>query len=197
MGKIALFFGMRGEGKSTLVNSICRQFGPKAIYYDPQGEVPHGVAYHSYTPKDGYSVAEVERCLKIWLDDGQYRLIVVDELNRYCPSKPATLPLQFKRLNDDCRHKNVDFIGIARRPCQVNQDITELADELDIFFLRGRNDLKYLDNINDGLARRVVALPPHHFIKYTGREIITCAPVIIDTAWNKRESRHKQTVNRR
>lgn len=194
MGKVSLYFGMRGEGKSTLVNSVCRSFGARAIYYDPQGEVPASVNYHSYTPRDGYSVEEVQRCLKIWLDAGIYRLIVVDELNRYCPSKPAQLPLQFKRLNDDCRHKNVDFIGIARRPCQVNQDITELADELDIFFLRGRNDLKYLDDISAGLSTKVVGLPPHHFVKYSGRDVTICAPVLIDSAWERREARHKQTA---
>lgn len=187
---------MRGEGKSTLVNSICRALGPKAVYYDPQGEVPNSVAYNSYVPHDPYSVDEAERCLKTWIDGGDFRLIVVDELNRYCPSKPAHLPPQFAKLNDDCRHKNIDFIGISRRPCMVNQDITELADELNIFFLRGRNDLKYLDDICKGLAYRVENLPPHHYIKYTGRDITLCPPVIIDAAWERREKRHKQAGNR-
>jgi hypothetical protein len=173
---------------------LCREAGPKAIYYDAQNEVPPGVSYHSYTPRNAYDVNELERCLKTWIDGGLYRLIVVDELNRYAPSKPATLPHQLARLNDDCRHKNISFIGIARRPCQVNQDLTELADELNIFFLRGRNDLKYLDDICDGLAARVKALPAYNYIQYTGREIKQCAPVFVDNAWQKRETRHKQTV---
>ena len=53
---------------------------------------------------------------------------------------------------------------ISRRPCQLNQDLTELADYIFIFRLTGKNDLNYLDEIVTGLGDAVRSLGQFEFV---------------------------------
>ena len=163
-------FGMPGEGKSNLLCHIAAQFGAHAFIYDTMHEFPTDARYHTYRPAGRYDVDELEKVLKLVIKAARkkdYRLVAIDECNRFAPSKPSPLPDTLAEINDCCRHPEYNGftpVFVARRPVQLNQDLTELAHYLIIFNLKGKNDIDYLNNFSAGLGDAVFTLPPYHFI---------------------------------
>lgn len=166
-GKTSVVFGLRGTGKSTLAEYLASEYGKLAFIYDTLGECPLTAKYASYKPDKRVppeSVSELENILLLLIKSSKYRFIGIDEANRYCPSKPSPLPPVVANLNDQCRHYGLSVVYIARRPCQLNQDLTELADYMFIFHLKGKADISYLENISAGLGEAVLSLKDYHFI---------------------------------
>jgi len=163
-------FGLPGEGKSNLVGHIVSQYGSRAFVYDTMHEYPTNQASDVYRPTDRYSVPELEKVLTLIIKLARrrnYKLVAIDEANRFAPSKPAPLPKTIGEINDCCRHveyNNLTPVFIARRPTQLNQDLTELAHFLIIFNLKGKNDIDYLENFATGLGEAVFNLPQYHFV---------------------------------
>jgi len=188
-GKAAVIFGLRGTGKSTLVNTILEVYGQKALYYDTVWEAPDTMTYDIYRPKNRYAVDEYESVIKAIIPTNinqipKYRLFATDEANRFCPSKPAQLPSAVADLNDQCRHYLMTVIFIARRPSQLNQDLTELADYIFVFKLTGKNDLDYLKNLVTGLDDAVRSLGEHEFVVVNpDRSYAISNPVIPNPLW--------------
>ena len=172
--KTFVLFGLRGVGKSTLANHIAKSFKHKCLVYDTLDEVPINAVYDSYIPKIRNSAAELEMMIKNVKMSSQYELFLVDECNRYCPSKPSPLPPEVADINDQCRHYNLSLGYIARRPCQLNQDLTELSDYMFIFHLKGKADIIIVynpDSIGKHTQRDIdyaMSVNPHniHFIWY-------------------------------
>jgi hypothetical protein len=168
-GKIWVDFGLRESGKSTFADHVLTTFGKQGLYYDTVHESPENSNYDIYQPKNRYSISELETVIKaitpVKINDlPKYRMFVIDESNRFCPSKPSPLPQRVADLNDQCRHYLMSVGFVARRPCQLNQDLTELADYIFLFHLTGKNDLSYLDSLKQGLGDAVETLTNHQFI---------------------------------
>ena len=179
-GKVVVIFGFRGTGKSVFARKLLAQFGAEAFYYDTLHESPPSAKYRFYKPIDRYSTPELEAIIKAVMESHAYRFAVIDEANRYCPSKPTPLPKAIADLNDWCRHQpyNMGAGFICRRPSQLNQDITELADYIVIFRLGGRADIKYLNEIADNLGDNVRLLKPYHFLLVKpDRTYVVCKPI--------------------
>lgn len=182
--KRACIFGMPGEGKSTLLEWMLAKFGARAFVYDTMHEFDRGGSYDIYRPRNRYSVIELEEMLKKVVASARkrnYKLVAIDEANRFAPSKPHELPPILGEINDCCRHpeyNNFTPVFIARRPSQLNQDLTELAHYLFIFNLKGRNDIDYLNDFAKGLGDAVFSLPQYHFIVANQRrEWQVCRPI--------------------
>lgn len=163
LGKGFAIFGLPDCGKSTLAHYILNQYGARAFVYDTLNEYPD-TPFDSYTPKSQYDSAELEAVIRAVIAKNQYSMVLIDEANRFCPSKPAPLPQAIADLNDWRAHYGLSVGYIARRPVQLNQDLTELAHYLFIFRLRGKNDTQYLNDIAAGLGDAVNELPPYHFV---------------------------------
>lgn len=161
--KTFCIFGLRGTGKSTFANHIADQFGSTALVYDTLHEAPITSGYDIYQPKLRSSAAELEAIITR-IKVSQYDLFMIDEANRFAPSKPAPLPAELADLNDQCRHYGLTVGYIARRPCQLHQDLTELSDYLFIFHLKGNRDIRYLDEISGGLGDAVLSLTGFQFV---------------------------------
>lgn len=159
-------FGLKGSGKSTLVDYILRQYGPQALLYDTLHEAPQDAPYDFIRPKHRYNLAELEAVIGPLRTTKQnrYKLFMIDETNRFAPSKPAPLPSALADLNDQNRHYHLAVGYVARRPSQLNQDLTELATYLFLFHLAGRNDVKFLNNLATNLGDTVANLPEYHFV---------------------------------
>jgi len=160
-------FGMPGGGKSNLCAYVLDQYGSKAFIYDPMHEYPLNQAYSVYRPKDRYSIVELTDVLTAAIKRRKYKLVAIDETNRYAPSKPHPLPEILAEINDCCRHEEYGCftpVWIARRPTQLNQDLTELAHYLIIFNLKGKNDIDMLNDFSRGLGDAVFKLPQYHFV---------------------------------
>lgn len=165
--KRACIFGLPGEGKSNLLCHIADRYKAKAFVYDTMHEYPTDKSFDVYRPRERYSVPELEKILRLLKQRRFYKLLAIDEANRFCPSKPSPLPEVVADLNDTGRHPewgNITPIYIARRPTQLNQDLTELAHYLFIFNLKGKNDIDYLNDFAKGLGDEVFNLPSFHFI---------------------------------
>lgn len=158
-------FGLPDSGKSTLANFILTRFGKAAFVYDTLNEFSSG-PYDSYSPVNRNSVTEMENIIRRAFNSLKYRLIVIDEANRYCPPKPSPLPQAIADLNDWRAHFNVSTGYIARRPVQLNQDLTELAHYIICFHLDGKNDTQYLNDLKAGFGDIVTTLKPYHFALY-------------------------------
>ena len=195
--KVFCCFGLRGTGKSTLVNSIATKYGKKAFLYDTLNESPTQSTYYSYTPVKRNSVAELERIVQLITPGDNsssrklpYSMFIIDEANRFCPTKPHPLPPIIADLNDQCRHYKLSVGFVARRPCQLNQDITELADYLFIFHLTGRRDIAYLNDISRDLGDAVSRLKGYNFVVvYPSREYQTVRAITPGQFWVERAER--------
>lgn len=174
-------FGLPGEGKSNFLHFLAQQYESGAFIYDTMHEYPTNASFDVYRPRDRYSVPELERVLKVIIKLKRYKLVAIDEANRFCPSKPAPLPQTVAEINDCCRHPeygNFTPVYIARRPTQLNQDLTELCHYLVLFHLKGKNDIDYLESFAQGLGQAVFTLPPFHFLLVDAkRDWQLCKPV--------------------
>lgn len=163
--KTFCILGYKAGGKSLLAKTIADSYGEKALYYDTLHEVPENASFHSYPPKNRYSIPELESIINLIKTNKKYRLFLIDEANRFL--KPRTpLPQAVADMNDWCRHPQFNLaVGyIARRPVQINTDIIEIADNLFIFQLGGRNDIKYLNDMRTGLGDTVQNLAQWQFV---------------------------------
>lgn len=168
-GKTFVVFGLRGTGKSTITDLILSEYKHAALYYDTLHEAAENSPFDYYRPNDRYSVVELESVLtkiipKTINQTPLYDIIAIDESNRFCPPKPSPLPPKVADLNDICRHYRISAGFIARRPVQLNQDLTELSDYMFIFHLSGKNDIQYLNNLVDNLGDAVKTLNNYEFV---------------------------------
>jgi len=172
-------FGLPGEGKSNLLCWLISRYGSRAFIYDTMHEYPDDQPFDVYRPADRYSVPEMEKVLKLVVKLAgrkRYKLVAIDEASRFAPSKPHPLPQILGEINDCCRHieyNNLTPVFIARRPTQLNQDLTELAHYLIIFNLKGKNDIDYLESFAAGLGEVVFHLKPFHFVLVNQRREFT------------------------
>ncbi|MAF36578.1 hypothetical protein CL622_05680 [archaeon] len=159
-------FGYKGGGKSTLSQFIGAEYGDKCLYYDTLHEVPPEVGFHVFQPKNRQNVGELLSVIRLIQANKRYRMLIIDEANRYAKPKPNPLPQAIADMNDWARHPqyNLSVGYVARRPTQLNTDLTEIADYLFIFQLGGKNDIKYLNDLRSGLGDVVQNLPPFHFV---------------------------------
>lgn len=195
--KTFVAFGLRLSGKSTLCNYIASEYGTRACLFDTLGEAPANARYSFYVPKDRYSTSELEAFnMRAIIPAGQqapnFDLYIIDEANRFCPPKPSPLPRTVAQLNDEGRHYPMSVGFIARRPCQLNQDLTELADYMFLFRLVGTADYKYLENLIGGLGDVVFALPDYHFVTvFPDRKFKVMKPINPAKGWLAKAEQEK------
>ena len=178
-------FGLPDSGKSTLANFILKIYGSRAFVYDTLGEY-EAEPYDSYIPKERNDPAELEVVTRNIMASRRYSLYIIEETNRFCPSKPVPLPSAIADLNDFRAHYELGVGYIARRPVQLNQDLTELAHYIFFFQLDGKNDSSYLNDLKIGLGDAVANLAPYHFILYhKGFDFELYSPVPATNRTNK------------
>lgn len=167
--KRCAIFGLQGSGKTELAKVLARSIGAHLVYdvhHEYNGLNRYLVGHKRVDPrnKNDHGLAELNNVVDtIVLKSGQIRLFILDEGNRYCPNH-YPLPASILVLNDDNRHDRIGFIVIARRPAQLNTDLTELAHYLFIFNLAGRNDFNFLEDTAEGLGEAVKKLKPFWFV---------------------------------
>jgi len=179
--KRACIFGLQGSGKTEWLRWLCRN-AERPFIVDPLEQfqdIPHAVAYvpkHKvYGPE---AIAEINKVIKYMLGlNPRPTLFAIDEANRWCPNK-RPLPEMVSYLNDEQRHLGLALSFIARRPAQLNTDLTELAHYLVIFSLAGKNDRQYLNDVSASLGDKAVKLPWHDFLIADAQRLITQYPAL-------------------
>lgn len=192
--KCTCLLGLQDSGKSTLAHFIASEYGGAAFVYDTLNEFPEQ-PFDSYVPKDRESVGELEIVVRRVLSLRKYTLLIIDEANRYCPSKPTPLPSAIRDMNDYRAHYGLGTLYIARRPVQINQDLLDLSNYLIIFHLTGKHDIDYLNDTYTGLGDAVASLAPYYFIVHqpmTGFEVHF--PISANFKTNKKLARDGQNL---
>jgi len=172
-----VIFGNNLTGKSNLAKWIASKVHPNFIwdYHGIEGtEKEYGkVNDFRYIPRFKDNLEMMERELDQVVNtlviplakQGKIKLFIMDEASQYCPPKPSRLPASIRNLNDNFRHYGgMGIVFIARRPAQLNQDITELANNKFFFRLGGRADRQFEEDMEIGLASKIAALPPYHYV---------------------------------
>ena len=154
--------GLQGSGKTVLVKNLLAQ-NPKFYVYDVMNEYNH---YNRYVPTNKDSVSELSLFLKtsVLKKGSRIKGLFIDEANRYIPARKA-LPKMIRELNDVHRHYNLTWGVVTRRPSQLHTDLFELA-HFRIFVgpIHGKNDLKLMDSLKEGLADLAREQKMYHYI---------------------------------
>jgi hypothetical protein len=184
LGRQTMIFGKKKEGKSNLVQHLLmHRLHRNAFIYDVCREhdaVSTGLRYlpeHRFGEEARAEAGHVVEKFVTGNDrDRRPDLFVAEELSRLAPNSGGTDDALIDFI-DLLRHYQTGFLGVARRPAKVETTLTELADQVIVFYLDGPNDRRKLNEINDGLGDRAAQLDPYHFLVSTGREIEAYNPV--------------------
>lgn len=82
---------------------------------------------------------------------------------------PAKMPVEVETLIRYGRHRDVELVGISRRPAEVNRDLTANANDVYIFRTHEPRDIAYFKSLIGGDADTLPNLPP--FTPYVWRDV--------------------------
>lgn len=171
IGQHTMVFGLKGAGKSNwvahvlsqsqyrnhLVYDLCREHGGDS---DLNRIIPNyrsgDAAKQEFDTALRHFVTENDRSVRP-------DLFIGEETSRYAPNQGAT-PDSLLDLIDLNRHYGCGFLGVARRPAQVDTTLVELADNIVIFAIRGKNDHRRLESEAEGLGDAARNLDPYQFL---------------------------------
>ncbi len=194
-------FGKKGEGKTTLARAVVAGF-PRVIILDVKAEYDDGttLAYGRDAALELLEDAEDRRRFRLALRRlppehalevlevcGAFQdvLLVLDEAQRYC--SPSTMPPALDVLVNEGRHRAISQLYIARRPAEINRDVTANADYIAIYRTREPRDVEYLRAYVGTRADQVMSLPKYRTLVYGELDrcplpVLASGHVAIDTA---------------
>ncbi len=166
--KHTMIFGLKGSGKSNFFQYLLKQPEYRnTLVYDVCRE--HD-SLNRYTPehtRGTEAIAEFDGVTSRLITDADRsqrpELFAVEEVSRLAPSNGAQAD-SLMELVDLNRHYGIGILGVARRPAKVHTDLTELADNIIIFRLTGKNDVRRLNQEADGLGDASRQLDDYHFL---------------------------------
>ncbi len=169
-----MIFGLKNAGKSNFVAHILAQPAYRNhLVFDINHE--HGRDdTHRYVPKNltGDDVkqefSEVFRRF-VTQNDRELRpdLFIAEEVSEVAPNR-GSMADGLGTIIRRNRHYGVGFVGVARRPASVDTSMVELADNLVIYSIRGKNDRRRLNAEAEGLGDAARDLDEYEFLVVDG-----------------------------
>lgn len=167
-----MVFGLKHAGKSNWIQHVLNQPQYNShLVYDVCQE--HDIL-NQYVPthrRGKEAVAEFDNVaeeLVLGVErERRPEVLALEEASRYAPNSGKTSGALME-LVDLNRHYDVGLVGCARRPAQVNTDTVEMADQLIVFRLTGKNDVRRLNREADGLGDAARQLDDYHYIVVGG-----------------------------
>lgn len=171
LGKHTLVCGLKGSGKSNFMQWALAEHEAyrNHLVYDMCRE--HGDRLNTYTPKHrSGEKARVEagEVVKRFVTQNarglRPDLVFFEEATRYAPNGGGT-PDEMMDLVDLARHYDTGLVALCRRPARLDTTLVELADNILVFALRGKNDKSRLNAESPGAGDAAAELPPYHFLR--------------------------------
>lgn len=165
---ITIITGLPGSGKSTYIDKhyLQKPSGRAILIVDPAREYKESDNYTIFRIKNYEQKAAGEEFEKLAAyllkHPDAVDLLIIDESNVILPKKQL-YSATAKMLNT-LRHLRISIVAVARRPTDINITASELASKRIIFKSTGKNDIQYLNNIEEGLGDRAAALRLHEYI---------------------------------
>lgn len=169
-GQHTMVYGLKGVGKSNWVAHVLAQPQYRnSIVYDVcrehDAETTNRVIPEHRT--GDAAKEEFDQALRALVTENDRSLrpdlVVGEEMSRYAPNS-GSAPESLMDLIDLNRHYGVGVVGVARRPAKVDTNLTELADNLVIFSIRGKNDYRRLEEEVSGLGDAARSLDPYQYL---------------------------------
>ena len=176
--KIICIFGKRGSGKTTLAWRLLHG-KRRVILFDPLGQYegdasPQGrkwfvslyeLRQHVQARDTFFAVYRPTRARESFpllsrIACKVGKLCLVAEEISWAIS-PAKMNTEIENLIRYGRHRDVELIGISRRPSEVNRDLTANADEIYIFRMHEPRDKDYFRDVIGSAADGLPNLEPY------------------------------------
>jgi len=183
LGKHTVVCGLKGAGKSNFLQWLLKENDAyqNALVYDMCRE--HGDLQRYIPENRNGEEARVEagEVVQRFVTDNERGarpdLLVLEEATRYAPNGGGA-PDALMDLVDLARHYDVGILAVCRRPANLDTTLVELADNLLVFPVRGKNDKKRLNDEAPGAGDAAADLDPYHFLRIDGqRRYVEHAPV--------------------
>jgi hypothetical protein len=136
-------------------------------------------------PSDQFSLEQQNKFVKYVMGTKLFQnndfWVVFEEAHNAWPNKIQELPPSLKMLITMGRHKpwKLHSLFIALRPAILNSTIQNLALSMTVFRVTGKNDVKALNNIQEGMGDAARELENYHFITWkTGEKGFKVNPPI-------------------
>jgi len=178
-----MVFGLKKQGKSNWVQWLLKNHEAyqNTLMYDVAREHDSLNRYLPEYRKGEKARAEAGEVISHFITDNHRALrpdlLVLEEVSRLAPNSGGASDAVFD-LVDLARHYGVGIMGIARRPAQVDTDLVEMADNIIVFNLRGKNDVKRLNDESPGAGDAARELDDYHYLRIDGgREWTVHSPV--------------------
>lgn len=171
--------GLQGSGKTVQANELVYEIHArttrKVLVVDIMDEYkfPPNVATVFRIKNKSQPTAELETLIKTLIIEPwknkvakskRYAALLIDETPQFWPhGKP--LPPHAALLNHTMRHMDCGLVCMGRRIVQMNVDIAELSHRLIIYRQTGKNDLKRLEDMKEGLGDAVRDLQKYHYVE--------------------------------
>ena len=186
-GQQVVVAGHRGAGKSTWIQHVADVLGSGVVFYDMNREHEHFDRYVPDHRRGDEMDAEADGVIgRLVVDNDPARrpgAVVLEEANRYVPNR-GNIPESVGELVDLGRHyetaitDGVSVFYVTRRPAQLDADVMELADYLVVYRVRGKNDVKRLNDEAPGLGDAARELDDYHYLLVRpDRSWVRMAPV--------------------
>jgi len=188
--RLWLILGVAGTGKSHYAHRIVAETS-RLVLYDTTGH--EGFCGRYVRIEDRDSLREYLRlnCWKrfriaykanvndpdelSWLCDLCYAMgyvsLVIDELDLHCT--PQSLPAGLKRLAVQGRHRNVDFVGVAREPQAVPVSLRSQATDIVSFYYFDPRAMEWFKAAGCPEFERIRDLKGHDFLHWRGGELVS------------------------
>ena len=172
--KLLSIFGNTGAGKTYCVKHILKALKNQKIaimdYHNEYGDLDRYPNIDRIVPKntEKNNVVQLyiffQKVLQYVRNKAEHNVLVIDEANQYVLKNQECYEMRDIKNNHRHFKKPLSVLFIMRRPTQFNTDVIEQSHYMIIFSIKGKNTIKYFNELSGGLGDAVAKLQTRQFV---------------------------------